>query len=223
MILRNTQAGALQDSKEAWPPDLDLEGFKYDRLGGLGGEGADDMRARSAEQWQDWLERDRTFSTQPYTQLSNVLLAAGHRESSEAIQYAGKVRQHAEEKGWGTWLWLSVWGGIAGYGVGLYTFYVLFRVALLTTLGAAALHYSPYARRRGVLWRFGASLHRLLPIVELNKEFKDFFDNPIPDRLNDEPLNLSGPLVVCFIGLALAGWVLGFILLAAMSGLIPKG
>ena len=34
LILRNTKVGALQDSAYAWPPDLDLEGFQYDRLSG---------------------------------------------------------------------------------------------------------------------------------------------------------------------------------------------
>lgn len=38
-----------------------------------------------------------------------------------------------------------------------------------------------------------------------------------------EPRNLNRWQVGFFIGLALAGWVLGFILLAAMGGLIPKG
>jgi hypothetical protein len=180
------------------------------------------MRARTAEQWQDWLERDRTFSTQPYTQLSTVLLAAGRRDSSEAIQYAGKVRQRAEEKGWGAWIWQTVWGGVAGYGVGLYTFRVLWWVIGLTVLGAEILWLSPRVRAHGVLWALGASLHRLLPIVELNKEFKDFFDNPVPAN-SDEPRNLNRWQVGFFIGLALAGWVLGFILLAAMGGLIPKG
>ena len=28
----------------AWPPMMDLEGFSYDRLGGLGGDGGNDMR-----------------------------------------------------------------------------------------------------------------------------------------------------------------------------------
>ena len=60
----------------------------------------------------------RTFSTQPYTQLAGVLLAAGRRESAEAIQYASRVRQRGETEGWLAWAWLVVWGGVAGYGIG---------------------------------------------------------------------------------------------------------
>jgi hypothetical protein len=189
--LRNAQVGALQDSDDAWPPSLDLEGFHYERLGGLGGTGNYDMRVRPPEHWNDWLARDPTFSTQPYAQLAGVLLAAGHRDSAERIQYAGRQRERDEAlhqaqnawrrgDGWGAaaqlgqWAWLSTLCVVTGYGIGLYTFRVLYWVLGLTVLGAIVLWYSPVASRRGVAWRLGASLHRLLPVVELNKEFKDF-------------------------------------------------
>ena len=74
--------------------------------------------------------------------------------------------------------------------------------------------------RGAAAWRFGASLHRLLPIVELNKEFKDFFDNTPPQA--GEPRKLLRWQMVFFAGIALAGWVLSFFLLAAMGGLAPK-
>jgi len=87
-------------------------------------------------------------------------------------------------------------------------------------LGADVLWYSPNARKQGYWWRFGASLHRLLPIIELSKEFTTFFDNP-PAQFDEEP-NLSRRQTVYFAGHAIAGWVLGFFLLAAMGGIIQK-
>ena len=102
------------------------------------------------------------------------------------------------------------------------TIFVLGWVVGLTVLGAWVLRYSPYAYRRGLLWRLGASLHRLLPVVELNKEFKDFFDNPPPAH-RYEPPNLNRFQVAFFSGLAIAGWVLSFFLLAAIGGLTQKG
>ena len=58
-------------------------------------------------------------------------------------------------------------------------------------LGLAKVEsFSPPARARGALWVLGASLHRLLPIVELNKEFRDFFENPTP--AHGQPRNLNG-------------------------------
>ena len=183
LILRNTQVGALQDSSDAWPPDLDLEGFKYDRLGGLGARAQTTCaRARRSSGRTGWSGIARSAPS-PTRSSPACCWPPGIVTSAEAIQYAGKVRQRAEEKGWGAWLWQSVWGGVAGYGVGLYTFRVLWWVIGLTVLGAVVLWFSPRARAHGVLWVFGASLHRLLPIVELNKEFKDFFDNPSAGQL----------------------------------------
>jgi cytoskeletal protein CcmA (bactofilin family) len=221
LILRNFHVNAFQDSAGAWPPSMDIEGFRYERLGGIGGGGQNDMRTRSPKEWIDWLARDPTFSTQPYTQLSSVLAAAGHRDTSEAIQFAGRERERHEAHTWGSWAWLTFLWAVAGYGIGLYTFRVVWWVLFLTLLGAVILQFSPAARARGVLWRCGASLHRLLPVIELSKEFTDFFNNPPPQF--DEVRNLSRAQQVYFAGHAILGWVLGFFLLAAMGGLTQKG
>lgn len=222
LILRNTHVGALQDSEEAWPPYLDLEGLTYDRLGGSGGAGATDMRQRAPAAWRNLLERDRTFSPQPYAQLTSVLRAAGHRDIAEAIDYAGRDRERHSEQAWSRWIWLTFLWAIAGYGVGLHTFRVLWWVLGLTLLGAIVLWRSPVARAHGVLWMVAASFHRLMPLVKLNKEFEDFFDNPLPKEGGGAP-NLSRLQVAFFSGIALAGWVLTFFLLAALGDITPKG
>jgi hypothetical protein len=217
LILRNAHVGESQDSADAWPPSLDLEGFHYDRLGGVGGTGRDDMRKRSLTEWSDWLARDRTFSTQPYIQLSSALAAAGYRATADDIQVAGRDRERNEAWRQGNrlyWGWLTILCYVVGYGIGLYTFSVLIWVVGFTGLGADVLWYSPNARAQGYLWRFGASLHRLLPIVELSKEFKNFFD---------EPSNLGRCERLYFAVHALTGWALGLFLLAAMGGLMQKG
>ena len=236
--LRNVQVGVLQDSDDAWPPSLDLEGFHYEHIGGLILTKEGDMRARPADQWRDWLARDPTFSTQPYVQLASVLAAAGYRDNTERTQYAGRQRErdetlHHAQLAWSRdwweaaiqfaqWVWLTVLCVVTGYGIGLYTFRVLYWVLGLALLGTAILWFSPVARRQGFWWRFGAALHRLLPVVQLNKEFEDFFDNPAPARIY-EPRNLNRFQSIFFTGLAMAGWVLGIFLLAALGGLMSKG
>jgi hypothetical protein len=70
----------------------------------------------------------------------------------------------------------------------------------------------PSARKRGTVWCFGASFSRLLPVIELNKEFTEFFHDPKRTRLT----NLQ---VFVFSVFGLVGWVLGAILVAAVSGL----
>jgi len=200
LILRNTHVDAFQDSADAWPPTMDLEGFHYDRLGGVGGMGRNDMRMRSSDEWTDWLARDHTFSTQPYTELSSVLTAAGHRDTADAVQLAGRERERNEAcAGWshlGSCMWLTFLSYIAGYGIGLYTFFVLLWVLGLTVLGADVLWYSSNARQQGYWWRFGASLHWLLPIIELSKEFTNFFDNPFPEPINRAILALARPPIL---------------------------
>jgi hypothetical protein len=54
-----------------------------------------------------------------------------------------------------------------------------------------------------------------LPVIEINKEFTDFFDDPKRSRLT------SWQSFV-FSGIGMVGWVLGAILVAAVSGLTQK-
>jgi hypothetical protein len=231
LILRNTHVDAFQDSAaDAWPPSIDLEGFHYDRLGGINGYGRDDMRRRLPNEWTDWLAREQTFSNQPYAQLATVLLVAGRRDTAEKIQFAGRERERSQALADGdyeTWAWLTFLSSVAGYGIGLYTFRVLWWVSGLTVLGGVVLLYSPNARARwypphkrpfGIFCLLAASLHRLLPVVRLSREFEEFFDN-----LPVNPPNLKPWQVAYFAGHALFGWALGLILLAAMSGLTQKG
>ena len=148
LVLRNTRAGALQDSAGAWPAELDLEGFRYDRLGG---SGAADMRRRSPEQWQDWLERDRVFSTQPTTQLAGVLLAAGHRDTADIVLYAGRERERREALARGdlvTGAWLTLLWAVSGYGIGAYAVRVVYWVAGLGFLGWLVVWSTRKRRRR---------------------------------------------------------------------------
>jgi hypothetical protein len=177
----------LSSATASWPPVMDLEGLHYGRVGGLMGVGSADLR--TPEQWIDWLSWNRPFSSQPYTQLATVLTAAGRRDAADAILFAGRERER-DETCWSrsdigfwqwlwqdfpSWVWLSFLYGIGGYGIGIYTLRVFLWMVLLTILGAVVLCFSPYAQQRSWAWRLGASLHRLLPVVELSKEFEDFF------------------------------------------------
>jgi hypothetical protein len=229
--LRNAHIETFQDTYDAWPPEMDLEGFRYDRIGGVGSA---DMGQRPIDEWVAWLKRKTIFSPQPYTQLASILSAAGRRDAAEAILLAGRERERDEIwsqpsqgfwpwlwHGFPHWLWLVFFSSIAGYGIGLSTFRVVYWVAALTVAGAIVLWWSPYAQARGIFWRLGASLHRLLPVVELHKEFKDFFDNaPSPPGLPATKLYRWQTIFFCAV--ALLGWALGLVLLAAIANLTPR-
>src|SRR5262249_35359238 len=118
-------------------------------------------------------------------------------------------------------LWLTGLWGVVGYGIGLYSFRVVGWVVVLTAIGVLVLVTSSNARRQGPFWMIGASLHRLLPVIGLYKGFSNFFDNPAPAA--GERRNLNRWQVAFFAGLAIAGWILGGFLIAALGGLFPKG
>jgi hypothetical protein len=216
--LRNAHIGTLEDSNDAWPPYLQLEGFRLDHLGGGFPGDSNDMRARSPGMWADWLARDPSVSTQQYDQLAGVLLTSGNRSASYEVQYAERERERQQtwqRHDWGQWAWLTTLWAIAGYGIGLYVLHVVWLVLGLALLGAIVLWFSPIARPRGLTWRFGASLHRVLPVVQLSKEFDSFFENPDPAHIY-EPRNLTRWQAAFFACLAAVGWISGLFLTAKL-------
>jgi hypothetical protein len=227
LVLRETRAGALQETPEAWPRTIDLQGFAYDRLGGFrdafdeGNAAAAEPQRRGAPAFIAWLARDPLLTPQPYRQLAGVLRAAGERETADAVMVAYRDRELAQawaERRWGRALWLEVLRWTIGYGIGDGKFRVLYWVAGFTLLGALVLSvprfYGPPPK--SVLWRVGASLDQLLPIVSLSREFDDYFNDPRRERLRDWQ-------VAYFAGHALVGYLLASFLVAALAGLTQGG
>jgi hypothetical protein len=169
------------------------------------------MRARGMDWWDNWARRDPGYSPAPYAQLAAALTNAGDRDAANEIRYLGRVRERETEKGW-DYVWSGALQYIAGFGIGTYTFRALYWVLGISFLGAALLLTVPAAKQHGPIWCFGASLARLLPVIEINKEFTTFFDDPKRERL-------TGWQSFIFSAIGIVGWVLGLILLAAVSGL----
>jgi hypothetical protein len=236
LVLRNTHVLSIEDAAGAWPDQLDLKGFTYARLGGSLSTGAVDMLRRPAEHYVAWLARDPVLSRQPYEQLASVFRATGDRDRADAILTAYRDRERAgawrdgkcwnSEKPWWqrplAWtnencrnaLWLGLLWATIGYGIGDGPFRILYWVLGVTLLGMLVLAFArpDPARPRGVLWCFGASLDHLLPIVDLNREFSDYFHDPERTRLRGWQLSY-------FALHALVGYALGFFLLAGLTGL----
>lgn len=234
LSLVNAKVGGIQDgavgklkacptdkhpppSGNGWPMGrtVEFDGFTYGHLGSsASGEGSD-MRKRDLCWWRWWLERDRDFSSQPYIQLASVMAAHGDQDNAAKVLYYGRVRetQMAWEAGnYPRWMLLAALNVVTGYGIGTYTFRALSWIIALTVVGVVLLKRSPGARQKPLLWRAGASLTRVLPGVEINREFTDFFDDPKRQRLKDWQ-------VVVFSAFVVIGWVLGLFLVAAMTGL----
>src|SRR6202023_97779 len=174
--------------------------------------------ARGIDWWDNWARRDPDYSPAPYAQLAAALTSAGDRDAAREIRYLGRVRERETEKGW-DYVWSGALQYVAGFGIGRYTFRVLYWVVGISLAGAALLWMSvPLAKQHGPVWCFGASLSRLLPVIEVNKEFADFFNDPKRERL-------TGWQSFIFAVISIVGFVLAAILGAAVSGLTqgPEG
>jgi len=206
LTLRNTDVGALQDHCDSWPETLDLKDFTYARLGGFYPKGESPVTDQKVAWFCDWLEKQPDYSPQPYQQLANILLKAGHRGKSDEILYAGRERERKSTHGW-TWLWMTLLDVTIGYG------YKTWRALLWATgfviLGYIALRFwAPNIGTGTPVDEVFYSLNMLLPGVQLN----------IPHFV----IALPPPARYYFYFQRLMGVILGSFLIAGLSGLTKK-
>lgn len=212
LVLRNAHILALQDrlsnDADAWPAELQLDGFTFDRLGGFRGTGPEaDMLARPAHWYVGWLERDPTYSPQPYSQLADVFRAAGYKAKANAILYEGRERERSEATGIEKW-GLSLLKWTIGYGLGHRYFRALFWIGGLVVLGVMVLRVTGEGRRNGMPWGIAFSLDQLLPIVKLRECHYD--------------VELEGFARYYFYAQKVMGYVLASFLVAGLSGLTQQ-
>jgi hypothetical protein len=196
-----------------WPTvgAMQLEGFTYSHLPRTD----PDVPERGVGWWLWWLKRDPEFSTQPYVQLASVMAAHGDQDNAAAVQFFGRVRETCNA--WNTdqyarGLFLTVLGFFIGYGIGHYMLVIVFVwLVVLTLSGVLLLKFAPGSQDKSLWWRFGASFARVLPGIQIRKEFSDFFD---------EPGKLNARQVLAFIIILLLGWILGLFFVAAVTGLM---
>ena len=173
LVLRNTSASAIHDTlrgpradppQDAWPASqhLQLDGFTYKRLGGLGGEYNSEMINRPTFWYSNWLRRSASFSPQPYRQLASVFREAGADGKANEILY--ELRDREREEAWrqhdySQWLKLGALKLVVGYGIGGGYFLALLWAGIFTLAGACILWSgSKMAReQRSRLVRLGQS------------------------------------------------------------------
>ncbi len=218
IALRTTRVGYLVSTDDAWPlkGHLHIDGFNFGHLGGV------DVNSRTSSAhyrlawWlDDWAERD-DYTPGIYDQLAAAFSAAGRRDDADEIRFRNRQRQREEEWTHSKLAWFGdlLQEAVAGYGIKM--FRVLIPVGLITVLGGLYLWKCvPTAHWKGLPWCCGATLSRLLPIIEINKEFAAFFDDPMRERLT--PLQTA-----VFSAISLLGWILGGILIAAMASLTQR-
>lgn len=210
LILRNADIGTMQDSPESWPEILDLNGFSYSHLGGLGSTGKSPVNDRGFSWYCKWLEKQRDYSPQPYNQLARVLFNMGHRKEADEILYAGKERERKISRGMMR-IWMTFQNETIGYGYKMSRSLLL--AILVVLLGVNVLIVDEIVSSqnsviKGFSEKFAYSLDMLLPVVQLSKAHFD--------------IKLHGLVKDYFYFHRFAGVILGFFLIAGISGLTKR-
>ena len=218
LTLRDTRVGTLQDTRDAWSEsetfNLELNGFTYRRFGG--GE-TEQLYERGHEWFLDWLEKDKTYSPQPYSHLARVLRADGLDNLADAILFAGRERER-DSVGVGMFKWwrLSFLRWVYGYGYGWRSLWVLVWFAGLVVIGMVVLVLSREKDRNtapeknGIIVGFWDSacysLDMVLPVIRLRDAHYSRVD-------------LTTWARYYFSVHKILGYVLTFFLLAGLTGL----
>lgn len=195
---------AAQGGNGPWPKQLEISGFDYQQLGGLGGSGRSEILSpkRYDDLVKDWLERDETYSPQPYEQLAKTVRSAGYREMADRILYDSKEKEREIAKG-ANWVWLTTLRLIMGYGYRYSN--ALYWVIGLVAMGMIVLGVTREGLRNKMPIGFFYSLDILLPIVRL----REYHQN----------VRLEGFARYYFYFHKLIGYFLASILIAGFSGL----
>lgn len=211
LTLRNARVGALNDMEDAWnlePGQLDLTGFIYQRLGGLGATMDSAMPARTNKWLLEWLAKqdgfESSYNPQPFEQLADVLRNSGYPEKADAILFA--ARDHYRDSPNTSLLTkINLWvqWGLIGYGY--YNWLALVWFLGLVGLGTWACGQSAFGRRMRLFQRYWYSFDMALPIINLNRRH--------------EAVKLTGGALVYFYFHKIAGFVLVSFLVAGLSGL----
>jgi hypothetical protein len=207
LVLRNTEVGAIQDLPNAWPNKIELEGFSFSRLGGFGARGTDNMGSRKVEWLKQWLDRDESYSPQPYEQLATVLQNAGYKDKANDILFAGKQREFKETELLSLskfWLFLQLI--FVGYGYRIS--FALWWVIVLIFIGAAVFQSTPQSEINNMPYGLIFSFDTLLPIVELNKIY--------------DQIQLASWQKYYFYFHKVMGYILASFIIAGLSGITKK-
>ena len=215
LVLQNTKIGALNDSRTAWfykdQPGkfipLDLKGFAYETLGGLGEGDAENMAQRDVEWQLEWLaaqtNTENLYTPQPYQQLAKVVGELGFITKREEILYAMRDSERTSGNiSTARRIWLTLQWLVIGYGYDNVRSLIPFGILVL--FGAWAGRYAESTGALSPAKRFWFSLDRALPFVELG------LANEI-----EAPKNWVGSY---FYVHAILGFILASFLFAGLTG-----
>ncbi len=221
LTLRNAHVAALQARiPESWvradgtPLPLDLQGFRYDRLGGVGSGAEGDLgRIGDAAPLIAWIEaagdsggQAAGHAPQPYFQMESVLRTMGAEPAADEVAYARHLHRMDHYgntlQDWVAWAREWVWRLLVGFGV--YPFRLLWWFTALVVLGTILGRRTSDLCSQGWSGCFWYSLENAFPLMEPGRRNRDLF--------HDHPAVRS-----FFHFQKIAGFVLGTILVGTLT------
>jgi hypothetical protein len=185
-------------SNKFWPEKLEISGLTYNGIIDNG------SYKPSIEGLKFFLERQTSYSPQPYKQLARVLQDTGQIKMANKILFMGKERERVEaDFPYNIGLLLSKY--FIGYGIGYGYFRILFWIAFFVRLGVGVLRNYGDDKNHHIKLGHAYSLDMLLPIIRLReKHYK---------------IELSEPVTQYFYLHKGMGYLLAFFLIAGLSGI----
>src|SRR5262245_5540607 len=182
------------------PAEIDMRGCTYDDLPRFSRDEDAERRVAFCRE----LISQGPYDPQPYSQMSRMLRTQGHAAAANEIMFRERVAatESALARSWrnfrnwawlsgvratANWVWLWVLRATIGFGIGLRYFRTVPWALAFVLMGALVLAGSEpmgLAPSQSWLWRLGASLDQLLPIVKLSPKYAAFFDERSADTLN---------------------------------------
>jgi uncharacterized protein YjbI with pentapeptide repeats len=213
------------------PAAIDMSGCTYDDLPRFTRD--EDAGQRTA--FCRTLISRGPYNPQPYAQMSRMLRSQGHTAAANEIMFRERVAatrnalslswRHFRNWDWLLWLratanwaWLWVLRATIGFGIGLRYFRTVPWALAFVLMGAVVLTGSEpvgLAPSQSWLWRLGASLDQLLPLVKLSPKYAAFFEERSADVLNFWQN-------AYFTLHRFAGWLLGTFIVAGLAGLTQR-
>lgn len=186
LVLRNAEVDALQarmpmswTRDDATPLPVDLQGFRYQRLGGIGSGASHDLSRIDAGALVAWLGSPMPgmngpagYAPQPYSQLESVLRAMGADDAADEVAYARNIQRMDSRAN--TAGGRVAWAGDAALkwlvGFGVYPFRLLWWFAGLVVLGTFVARLTERLRQRGWTDCFWYSLENAFPLIGASRD-----------------------------------------------------
>jgi hypothetical protein len=202
LILRNARAETIPLLTDAWPAQVDVNGFTYKALRHDIAVNPGRTPECSSGLFRCWFGKQKSFSPHAYEQLALAFQNQGHADDARAIRYDGRERERSESTGL-RYAWLTTLNWAIGYGhhIELAMVWTL----VLVIVGAGVMRISGEGPKHGLPVGLSYSFDMLLPIIKLRDAHYE--------------IDLMGWPRYYFYVHKIAGYVLASFLIAGISGL----